>query len=1017
MADPLLFAAYAAGKWLEKRRRDQAALDAEAKKTAEAEAKALAETRVQPFGRKTPDGPIQPLNPLDKDFPNYTVTHRRFGTGEVKEVAPTAQTRTLFKSTTGEIGTEDFFKSKVVADFGKFGDVADYKLKPIGTSIIEGNKVTNDFYPEYVVKGDAPKDKVIAQGTIVGKNGQPQTVYAETVAALEIKYPNVQRPGQIKVSPDFARGALGVEDAGFLPAELKSFPAAASKEDPKKSMRYVGEMDDGRIVYADTAAELNDQGAVRVGESEFTVQDDKPIRTGKISWLTPTETDTKETKQFATVYRLDDKGERVDDKMVDIPLWKYREGTSQYELVTAYQKDETGQRSSINIGVKSASETKGAIEVSLSPFDIKYKDTAGKQQHFYIPKEFKSVDGQLAVFRNWIENLPRKADGTPDWNTAAVEPEMNRIRNYAVNLIAGNTAVKDPATGELVPSKQLLVDEIAFLRNNFPVLSTIPDLEAAVQVRAGLKAAEVTAQLTRENSIAPDGSPQSVIVATVDAGNIPATAIDPTAAPDAPAISAKIPLAIPFDPKYNDTVDFVMAQLAPGGTPTEIENAKRSFKSLVNFEYNPDGTIKKSPKGQVTISKTQPKLDFLTYLVKTKDVDNTPFFSSWQNMLKLGAERKTENANVEADIRLAFNNAFDGNFEEGIALISAFSPPVTGTARDRLLWTAQSNKDSRLFAKEKIARTSQADSAANAVSLIDKMIQTYYTKDGQFIDINTTLGQFYVSVDGGVHLFQQGIENVLPGLLPIGQDQAIAAAQNSIFGKDRNGKPAFLSIVDNQLPAAEMLEIAKQRGYKSVDAFLEAERGARQENMTAFQKSVAGLGSNDEKVKNLALRNYYRFMVAYSMAAAIQGGTGGRTISDQDVQNILRALKMDSVFGQASTEVEILTAAKEMLVDIEKHSRAVGQGGMRAYAALKLQELSLGNVGTKLTIGDVTDYLEQPGGSGAPTNEDKAIVAMSDADKLKAINDAQGKFADTYDTYEDALKDLGQARITRILAQ
>jgi hypothetical protein len=107
-----------------------------------------------------------------------------------------------------------------------------------------------------------------------------------------------------------------------------------------------------------------------------------------------------------------------------------------------------------------------------------------------------------------------------------------------------------------------------------------------------------------------------------------------------------------------------------------------------------------------------------------------------------------------------------------------------------------------------------------------------------------------------------------------------------------------------------MLVIAKERGYKTVDAFLEAERKAREENINSFQKSVAGLGSNDEKVKNLALRNYYRFMVAYSMAAAIQGGTGGRTISDQDVQNILRALKMDSVFGQASTEVEILDCGK-----------------------------------------------------------------------------------------------------------
>ena len=1014
MADPLLFLAYAAAKWLQKGRRDEAAVATELKKQQEAEAKATAEARVTPYGRTKPGGPIQKLNILDKNFADYTVTHRRFGTGEIKEVSPDEQTFPLFQLPDGTRGTKSDLEKSVVNRVGQFGTWDDLKARQIGTRDVKGNKYTDNYAPEYLAP-KAPKDVFIAQGTIVDKDGQPKTVYADTIAALEIKYPDVQRAGQIPVSQDFAKGALG-QDVGFLSTEKKTFPAAAPKEDPKKSMRYVGEMEDGRIVYADTSAELKDQGAVRVGESEFTVQDDKPIRTGKISWLTPTETDTKETKQFATVYQLDENGERVDDKQVDIPLWKYREGTNKYELVTAYQKDETGQRSSIEVGQKSASAAKGAMDVAASPFDIKYRDNDNKEQMFYVPKEFKAPNQQLDVFRNWMSKLPSK-NGSIDWTAAALNtPEkMKRIQNYAVNLIQQNTTIKDPITAEMVPSKDLLVDEIAFLRNNFPVLSQIPDLEAAVKVRAGLQAAETVAQITRENSIAPDGSAQSVIVAQTPV-EVPANVVDPAANPNDPPLAAKLNLAIPFDPKYNETVNFVMSALAPSGTEAEIAAAKNSFKSLVNFEYDDAGRVKKGPQGQVIISKVQPKLDFLSYLTKTKDADSTPFFASWQNMLKLGAERKVTNPAVEADIKLAFNNAFDGDFESGMALISAFSPPVTGTARDRLLFAAQSGKDSRLFAKERASRVQQADSAANAISLVDKMIQTYYTRDGQFIDINTTFGQFYVSTDGAVHMFRQGMENFLPGLLPVSQDQAVAAAQNTIFGKDNNGKPTFLSIVDNQLPAADMLEIAKERGYKTVDAFLEAERIARKENVELFQKSVAGLGSNDEKVKNLALRNYYRFMVAYSVAAAIQGGTGGRTISDQDVQNILRALKMDSIFGQASTEVEILTAAKEMLVSVEKHSRAVGDGGQRAYAALKLQELSLGNVGTKINIDDVTDMLEQPGGSGQSTKDDVAAAAMTDAEKLEKINAAQGKFGDTYDTYEDAFKDLGQTKISRILA-
>lgn len=1010
MADALLFAAYAAAKWLQKGRRDEAAVAAELKKQQEAEAKATAEARVTPYGRKTPTSPIQQLNILDKNFGDYTVTHRRFGTGEIKEVAPDEQTFPLFQLPDGTRGTKSDLEKSVVSRVGQFGTWDDLKAKQIGARTVKGKTYKDDYAPESLLKGpEKPKDVFVFEGST--KDGTP--IFGRTAQEVRQKGGIDGSIGQKPVTPDVAT-ALGFGDSVLSTAQ-KSFIPAAAKEDPKKSMRYVGEMEDGRIVYADTAAELNDQGAVRVGESEFTVQDDKPIRTGKISWLTPTETDTKESKQFATVYVLDENGERIDDKQIDIPLWKYREETNKYEAVVGYEKDETGARKSIDIGLKPASAAKGAMDVAASPFDIKYRDTNNKEQMFYVPKEFKAPNQQLDVFRNWMGKLPSK-NGSIDWTAANLNtPEkMKRIQNYAVNLIQQNTTVKDPVTAEMVPSKDLLVDEIAFLRNNFPVLSQIPDLEAAVQVRAGLRAAETVAQITRENSIAPDGSAQSVVVAQTSV-EVPANVVDPAANPNDPPIAAKLNLAIPFDPKYNETVDFVMSALAPSGTEAEIAAAKNSFKSLVNFEYDDAGRVKKSPQGQVIVSKVQPKLDFLSYLTKTKDVDNTPFFASWQNMLKLGAERKIDNPAVEADIKLAFNNAFDGDFESGMALISAFSPPVTGTARDRLLFAAQSGKDSRLFAKERSSRVQQADSAANAVSLIDKMIQTYYTRDGQFIDINTSLGQFYVSADGAVHLFQQGMENVLPGLIPVNQDQAVAAAQNTIFGKDNNGNPTFLSIVDNQLPAADMLVIAKERGYKTVDAFLEAERTARKENVESFQKSVAGLGSNDEKVKNLALRNYYRFMVAYSMAAAIQGGTGGRTISDQDVQNILRALKMDSVFGQASTEVEILTAAKEMLVSVEKHSRAVGDGGKRAYAALKLQELSLGNVGTKINIDNVTDMLEQPGGSGQPTKDDVAAAAMTDAEKLEKINAAQGKFGDTYDTYEDAFKDLGESRIARIL--
>ena len=346
-------------------------------------------------------------------------------------------------------------------------------------------------------------------------------------------------------------------------------------------------------------------------------------------------------------------------------------------------------------------------------------------------------------------------------------------------------------------------------------------------------------------------------------------------------------------------------------------------------------------------------------------------------------------------------------------MISAFSPAVVGTKRDRLLWASQTGKNSRLFAKERTSRILQADSAANAIKNIDNMMETYFIEDEsgqrQFIDLNSQLGQFYVSAFGAVHLAKKAI----PGLVSISQSQAVDAARETIFGTDRNGKKYFTSISQNQLPQSEMLEIAKERGFSSVDKFLEAERDAAARNREQYEKATEGLSSTNETVKNLALRNYYRYMVAYSMAAAIQGGTGGRTISDQDVENILRALKMTSITGLASTELEILTAAKEMLVEIEQHSRAVGAGGIQAYAALKLQEFTLGRTGGNISIQDVASRLEQ---NGTPDTVVSKSAQMSDQEKLTKINAAQGKFADTYDTLEDAVKALGTTGVERILS-
>jgi len=1010
MADPLLLGLYAISQMIKGNRTRTALKEEEEKKRKEAAAAAKAESIVTPYGRTTPDGPIQQLNILDKNFPNYTVTHRRFGTGEIKPVDPDEVTKQLWETSAGVVGTRDELENQIVSLTGtKFGTWDDLGARVIGDRTFKGNSYSTNYVPGYTSAAEkAAKPVFVFEGT----TPEGKQVFGKTQAEVKGQGATPGSIGQKSVSPEFAAG-LGFNIASLSTAQKSFVPVP----EEKTTAKFLAVTKDNRLVVGDTTQEILDANPdlklEDIGETKYSGE----TRTGNIDYPFKKEKDEAVLDSYVDAYPLDANGNRI-GPVRRIPLYEYNQDRTKFEptINKGYQVDPTTNRRVEEFELFSASKAKGAIELSQAFFDIKHKDGDGKDAHFVIGKDFKKPNEQLTVFRNWIENLPKDSAGNTDWNKVGLSsPEsIGKMRNFAAAKISEVTAFRDPITGEMIPSRDMLADLVPALERNYPVLMQIPGLQQEVSIRAGINARQAIAEATAVNSVSPEtGATQDVIVAQIPT-QVPATMVDPNADPNEPGIPAKVNLAMPIDPKYKDAADFLIADMSPGGTESEVNRAKERFGALINYKKDPAGNLLKGPQGQLLLADNQPQLDFVNYLIHTKQPDGSNLASLWKNMNRIGTQRTLSNPDLEKQIRVEFNAAVGNDFEKGTALIMAFSPPVAGTNRDALLWRAQNNKDSREFKKEKIYRLGQADSAATAINVIDKMTATFFTEDGQFIDINTSLGQYYVAFDGAVHLFNQTIGSKLPGLKSISQSQAAVAARNTIFGTDERGRRYFTGF--SEVPPADVEEIAKQRGYNSAKEFLEDERKAREQNLAEYEKYTAGLDSDDETVKNLALRNYYRFMVAYSMAAAIQGGTGGRTISDQDVQNILKALKMDSIFGQASTELEILNAAKEMLLDIEKHSRAMAAGGMQAYAAMKFQEFSLGNSGLDINADMIASRLAQPGAT-VDQGVDSSAAEMSDEDKLAKINAEQGKFGETYDTLEDAMKDLGKTKITRILAK
>ena len=76
---------------------------------------------------------------------------------------------------------------------------------------------------------------------------------------------------------------------------------------------------------------------------------------------------------------------------------------------------------------------------------------------------------------------------------------------------------------------------------------------------------------------------------------------------------------------------------------------------------------------------------------------------------------------------------------------------------------------------------------------------------------------------------------------------------------------------------------------------------------------------------------YLKFSLAYQMSMALQGGSGGRTISDQDVDNMLRALNMDGIMKDANQVQASLQTIRSFMSGISSKTFYIAKGDMKGY--------------------------------------------------------------------------------------
>tara|TARA_R110002020_G_scaffold249829_1_gene463839 strand:+ start:2451 stop:5651 length:3201 start_codon:yes stop_codon:yes gene_type:complete len=1054
MADPLTMLAYVAASAYAKNKRDKKAQAVAAKKVSDEQAAAAAENVIHHWGSVKGSDVIVKRNMSNPDHSTdsgFTIQYERFGPG-TKDNKPKAYKKTmeprqetLYQTDFGILSESDL--SKKTANV--FGNIYKGKKQEVGVvNFDEKGKATRSYLPGIDFSTPKEKNRFLYRATDTNNN----VVYGATPESLvDVKPESVS---QVSLSSEQIKSVAPSIDIATLPTEKVDPVAVSTPKGEGKRLRYVVKNpNNNERMYFDSFNE-----AVQAGHSpkdiktqEIEGSKDAPIVVGSLKVIPTDKDDDPVTTpaEYQDVYPLNEQGE-VDGMLDTISLSKFLRNRDNYKAVGEpfryVTKNNEKIRESIP-GISSTSGIKKALRKSLNYFDMKYLDAkTGKMEEFEIPFDtnIDSPADRMDAFRNLFRSgrLPRTPEGDIAWDVAqTTKPQVNALMMKIADTLDKELSRVNAATGTPVYTSEAIADLPAYLNRKYPDLARlVPNLVEELNMRIGGQERKVHEWNKRKYAKSPTGEDQNVLTISVPA-EVPAQAFTPDATPDAtadatadqPPTPIRLTLPVPFAAKYNEDVALILQTTAPGSTlqmdeagnfefkgasETQVNQAKNVVKSLVRYEYEADGTTPRQIDGKIVVSPEQGPLDFVQYLRQSKEIDGTPYYSSWIKMVSQASSNV--NPQLEAAIKQRFSEAHGGNFRDGTAMVKAFMPTNLGTNSAAFLFARLTGESVNQLGIERKAKVTQAESANQANQTFETMKSTYFYTDEQGqrrpIDINSFMGNLYVAIDGAAYFLQQnvpGVSQILSagGFRQVDESKAFGALENQIYGKDNQGNlyyPNVLQYSDN----AQIEKLAKAKNI-TVAEYIAKERAATDEVREKFNKpaslgGVKGINSNKEKVRNLALRNFYRYMVAYQLAAAIQGGTGGRTISDQDVLNILKALKLNAPFGKAETELEIIGAAQDMLTRIEDHARALAKGGEDAYAALKFQELTLGVTGGNMTSEDVARRLNQPGPVNTETGTAQPTEELTDTQKLELINKRQGPYKEPFGSLQEALQELGK---------
>jgi hypothetical protein len=194
------------------------------------------------------------------------------------------------------------------------------------------------------------------------------------------------------------------------------------------------------------------------------------------------------------------------------------------------------------------------------------------------------------------------------------------------------------------------------------------------------------------------------------------------------------------------------------------------------------------------------------------------------------------------------------------------------------------------------------------------------------------------------------------------------------------------------------------------DVLARYSEAALQEFTTARAQAERAMDSGSEADKATALINMYETVLAYQITGILQGGTGGRTISDEDIRNAKKL--MSSSTGTLETRLEKLKALKGLVTTAinkqelysiltDDKNADIYQSVKRAFSLVK-SEYTLKNFFSTIT--------ERAGGTEAALTSNNAQAIVQTIQDRGFMGGAFNR-EDAFDSVREIIKDGGRAQI------